>query len=314
MNNLEIQKLKQFLINFLYRHPKSTLELYNRFGGYSDYRKMIKSRQHMEKESAELSPVCSFPDGLPIYFLTGIKYLYQTLYCIQSLLKVTKTKFKFILIDDGSFNDTIIKQITNQLPGAEVVTSSMIDNNLNFILPQKKYPYLHHKRNVYPHIKKLTDIHTLPEKGWKLVLDSDMLFWDEPTEMLDWLKSPKVPLHMVDCKESYGYSIRLMETLCDSKIKPLLNVGAIGLNSNNINWQLLENWVKELEEAEGKTYYLEQALTAMLIGNCASEALPKDKYIVNPYYEMVLNKKGTLHHYVDLSKKEYFNTAWKDIR
>lgn len=305
--------MKQVLINYLYRYPLSAIKKYRRFGGYANYRRMLRGKSLMEKASFRLPPVTSDPNGPAVYFLTGKNYLYQTLFCIQSLNKCGVDNLRFILVDDGTFDSRLIKHIIRQLPGAEIITRQMIEDNLQKYLPEHLYPVLHQKRKVYPHIKKLTDIHTIPGAEWKLVLDSDMLFWNRPTEMLDWLKNPHRPIHMVDSMESYGYTTALMEQLCGSTIPNLLNVGTIGLNSSNINWAHVNQWVKILEEKEGASYYLEQALTAMLVANTESNVLPPNAYIVNPDNVATDNLKGALHHYVDISKEWYFTQAWKKI-
>ncbi len=272
---------------------------------------MAGNQRQMEKASLCLSPVNSYTDGLPIFFLTGKKYFYQTLFCIQSLSKHSTERYKFILVDDGSFDEGLTRQIMKQLPGAQFISQASIDQNIEERLPIGIYPVLRRKRKEYPHIKKLTDIHTLPGDDWKLVLDSDMLFYNNPIALINWLKRPDRPLHMVDCTESYGYTTGLMEKLSGVKIPPLLNVGAIGLDSTSLSWTRLEKWTKILEEKEGKTYYLEQALSAMLIGEGPALILNPDHYIVNPGKPASLNYADVLHHYVDLSKKEYYNNAWK---
>jgi len=274
---------------------------------------MMNGRKLMEEESNNLAPVTSHSEGLEVYFLTGEKYLYQTLYCIQSLAAASTVKFQFILVDDGSFNAHIIRKIKRQLPGARIISHEEISQNLKTKLPESSFPNIHNKRKVYPHLKKITDIHTIPGRTWKLVLDSDMLFWAEPTDIIKWLNKPQKPMHMVDCTEAYGYSIKLMEHLAGTPITPLINVGAIGLNSDAINWGKLEAWIKALEDEEGASYYLEQALTAMLIGDAAATVLKPGEYIVNPTENAIINKKGILQHYVDLSKKGYFTTAWKAV-
>ncbi|RWY57335.1 glycosyl transferase [Mucilaginibacter gilvus] len=274
---------------------------------------MLSGRAMMEKRSVDLPPVASTTGGLPVYFLTGKHYLYQTLYCIQSLAKVSAAKFQFILVDDGTFDNELIYRITTQLPGATIISADVIASNLAKVLPADAYPYIHQKREVYPHLKKLTDVHTLPDNNWKVVLDSDMLFWNEPLELINWLNAPTQPLHMIDCVEAYGYSKQLMERLCGCPVTPLINVGAIGLKSQNIHWAKLEEWIKVLEEQEGASYYLEQALTAMLIGDADATVLPGKTYIVNPGAETIKDKKGILHHYVDLSKQHYFKTAWQEF-
>lgn len=270
---------------------------------------MLHQCKLMQKASFKLPLVNSYPNGLPIYFLTGKNYLYQTLFCIQSLVKVAPEKFRFILVDDGSFNNILIKSIEDHLPGATIIKKEIIASYLENLLPESSYPILRHKRKVYPHIKKLTDIHCLPGNDWKLVLDSDMLFWNRPSEIIDWLRSPAKPLHMIDCDDSYGYSAKLMEELSGSQIKSRINVGAIGLNSAHINWNKIEEWVTVLENREGASYYLEQALTAMIIDDAETVALSIDEYIVNPSRY----SQGKLHHYVDLSKAVYFNEMWQKV-
>lgn len=273
---------------------------------------MMDGRKKMMKVSATLSSIKSYPDGFPIYFLTGKDYLFQTLFCAYSLTKVTKEKFQFVLVDDGSFDQDLIKNIKKQMPNVRLVLKDEIENNLNNIIPQSKYPYLHHKRRVYPHIKKLTDIHTLDNTTFKLVLDSDMLFWNQPTELISWLKNPIGCIYMLDSEESYGYDKQFMKSLCGYEIPNFMNVGAIGIDSGIINWNDIELWSKTLEAKEGTSYFLEQALSAMLIAKEDKTILQKEEYIVNPQTNENL-KHVKLHHYVDLSKKYYFEQAWEQV-
>jgi hypothetical protein len=302
--------MMQKLINSVYRSPKSMLKTYRRFGGYFSYRRMLNGERLMKKAAGRLPPSVSFPDGLPLYFLTGENYIHQTLFCIRSLLKASNEPYHFILVDDGSFNKEVSGLIASKLPGSTVITVEQINNNLKKALPAGDFPALHHKRKVYPHIKKITDIHSVSSPGWKLVLDSDMLFWKEPKEITGWLKNPSRPLHMVDCQQSYGYSGELMQMLCGEKIPELVNVGVIGLASADIPWENLETWVSILEQKEGTSYYLEQALTAMLLGETKSTALHREAYKVNPAFSDLQKNVSTLHHYVDLSKAVYFEKAW----
>ncbi|MXV52823.1 glycosyl transferase [Pedobacter sp. HMF7647] len=304
----------QKLVDKIYREPKFRWQEMNRFGGKKAYEQMLAGKTEMESASYSFSPIKCFHDGLPIYFLTGKKYLYQTLFCLKSLSKYCNEKFCIYLVDDGSFDAELISRVKRQLPGAIIIDSKTIENKIANYLPKTTFPVLNRKRAEYPHIKKLTDVHLFdggPE--FKLVLDSDMLFWAEPEELIAWLKNPQLTLHMVDCMESYGYPKAKLEAICNTVIPDLVNVGAIGLKSNNINWEKLEYWVDELENSEGKSYYLEQALSAMIIGSTPSVVLNSNDYIVNPSEKDVNTCKGTLQHYVDLSKKDYFNIAWKKV-
>jgi len=273
---------------------------------------MQRGMKRMKRAALTLAPVTSHADGLPIHFLTGKNYLYQTLFCIRSLTKSTDAHFKFILIDDGTFDADLAELVQRLLPNAEIISAELIEKNLAQYIPLSCNALLE-KRKVYPHIRKLTDIHTLPGNSWKLVMDSDMIFWAEPKEILFWIEKPDSPLYMRDCIPSYGYSDLTLKKLLGKQLPELVNVGVIGLNSDYIDWQKINEWIKILESREGTSYYLEQALTAMIIGDRPSTILAENEYIVNPDEQVIKHRKGVLHHYVDLSKKEYFIDVWKNI-
>jgi hypothetical protein len=304
--------LIQKLINKYYRYPKAKLREIERFGGETAYKDMLAQKDAMTKSIINLIPLKKSNGKLKIYFLTGKKYIEQTLFCIFSLEKQMDETFKYVLVDDGTFDLTMIDFVNTKLPNVEIAIKSVIDKNITTYLPMDKFPVLNWKRAEYPHIKKLTDVHTLNNcEGYKLVLDSDMLFNHPPVEIKSWLENPNKAIHMVDCDEAYGYSHLLMEQLCGSAIPKLVNVGVFGIDSNEVNWSNLERWIKELEEAEGASYYLEQALSAMLIAGKSTTILDKEKYKVNPPEKEIDKCNATLHHYVDLSKKGYFTKAWK---
>jgi len=305
----------QNLINILYRYPKSKLLQINRMGGWRNVRAIVRSRQAMEHAATQIK--CpKFSEDTPnqeIWFLTGKKFWYQTLFCIKSLIESSQQDFFIHICDDGSLDDELTDRILTQVPYIHVHRLAEIEERLEHALPRDQFPYLWHKRTIYPHIKKLMDVHA-GTQGWKLVLDSDMLFFQRPELMIQWLENPDRPFHIYDTQNSYGYSFALMEQLAEAPIPEKLNVGMIGLQSESIDWNQLENWSETLERQEGASYYLEQALSAMLVAQ-QKEALtgPADQYIVMPSKEEVLDPNAVLHHYVDTSKEWYFKNAWRRL-
>jgi len=306
-------KVIQKLINVLYRYPKSWYTRIRNFGGLMNYQRMLKSQKLMRKAYMQVNEMVSYKDGLTIYFLTGKNYIDQTVFCIASLTNVSNEKFNFILIDDGSFDNYLIDLISSKIKDITIIRKNELDSVLSHKFPENRYPFLNQKRREYAHIKKLLDVHSINREDWKLVLDSDMLFWKEPTEIIEWLKNPETPIHMIDCIEAYGYTKTLIDELAATTVQNKINVGVIGLNSNKLNWDKIESWIMQLESTEGKSYYLEQALTAMIIGDQDAIKLNTRDYIVSPSKNNVIHETGILHHYVDTSKAHYFNIAWKKI-
>ena len=271
-----------------------------------EYEKLM---QDASKKIVVASPQIDLPI-LNVSFLTGKKYWYQTVFCAYSLQKVTPNPIHFTFFDDGSISE--VSNIKIQVPHSTIISAEEIDSNLNQFLPLEKYPHLHHKRKVYKHIRKLTDVYTSGD-GWKLMLDSDMLFWKEPKTMIDWLLNPKQPFHILDSETAYGYSFDVMEKFTKTKIYDKINVGALGLHTDMVDFDKLEYWAKTLEQNYGTSYYLEQALSAMIIGDKKCIVGNKTDFIVYPSKNQVIERQGVLQHYVDVSKKWYFEYGWKNV-
>lgn len=168
------------------------------------------------------------------------------------------------------------------------------------------------RRENYPNIRKLIDIHAGSD-GWKLVLDSDMLFFKRPDTLISWLKSPQQTCYIVDTETSYGYSMPLMKFLAGAPIATHLNVGICSLNSSHIDWGKLEYWCKVLIERAGTQCYQEQALIAMLMAGQECTVVDEDDYDVMPSKAEVIPPEAVLRHYVADSKPWYFRYGWRHV-
>lgn len=297
----------------LYYVPKSFVQKGFR-EGFINMALNYQARLQMEKAADRLEQVnVDAPiTPLEIHFLSGRRFWYQTCFCAYSMIQQAKTNLYPVIYDDGTLENKYAKEIQRIFPNAKIVPAEAINAHLNEYLPESKYPFLRQHRIHYPQLRKLTDIHA-GSRGWKLVLDSDMLFFQAPKFLLNWLRSPQKPCHMVDVTSAYGYSDALMSSLTKAKIPERLNVGICGLRSEEIDWEKLEFWCKSLIEQQGTHYYLEQALTAMLLASESCAIAPAEQYVVMPEREEVMNPQAVLHHYVADSKPWYFRYAWRHI-
>ncbi len=297
----------------LYYLPKSFFKKCLRVGAINMAVDHIE-KQRMEKAVYQLPTIFQYSNAEPlkIYFLSGNKFWYQTCFCAYSLAQQAKVNIQPIVYDDGTLKSQQVAEIKRIFPNAKIVFFSEIETILDKLLPASKFPYLRERHINYPNIRKLIDIH-IGSSGWKLVLDSDMLFFRNPTFLINWLKSPEKPCYMIDTETSYGYSESLMNSLTEATIPERLNVGICGLKSDDIDWEKLEFWCKTTIEKEGKHYYQEQALIAMLVANKECLIAPEDDYIVMPNQEEGINPKAVLHHYVADSKSWYFRYGWKRV-
>jgi hypothetical protein len=252
------------------------------------------------------------PATLAVHFLTGQKFWYQTAFCAYSLLNQAGESIRVVLIDDGSLAEPELGKLRRVLPDVDVVSATTVRERLDEHLPTSRFPSVRARRLVYPHLRKLTDVHA-GQTGWRVVLDSDMLFHGRPTALLEWLKSPAQPCQMVDVENAYGYSAALLTELAGGPIPDRVNVGVCGLKSDGIDWDRLEFWCRTTLDREGSHYLQEQALTALLVAGQERVVLDEASYVVRPSRDESRHPQTALHHYVAESKAWYFRFGWRNI-
>jgi hypothetical protein len=297
----------------LWHRPLGRLRDSWRNGGPLVVRGTERQRLEMAAAALGLPPLPARP-GAPrvtLHLLTGRRFWYQTAFCLHSFARHADAEVHAEIYDDGTFDAELRARLAAFGPRLVFHSAPEIRARLDDLLPESRFPALRERWRNYPNLRKLIDPH-LGSTGWKLVIDSDLLFFRRPTLLLDWCAAPDRPLHAVDCTESYGYSRPLMEKLAGAPIPPLVNVGLCGLRGESLNWPELEAWTAELQAREKTSYFLEQALVAMLVARAQPCAIaPAADYITLPTRDEVLAPRAVMHHYVDTAKRWYFRHGWR---
>ena len=257
-------------------------------------------------------PTPSPPRGLQASFLSGREYWHQTLFCFYSLQLRVSELITPIIFDDGTMSSGALSLIARAVPWAKFVSLTEIEARLERALPTHRFPTLRARRLVYPHLRKLTDLHA-EVSGWSLVLDSDMLFFRRPDALMSWLAAPATPIYIQDAADAYGYSPSLMREFAGSSVPDAVNVGLYGIRSDSIDWERLEFWCRTQIEREGPHYLQEQALTALLLAGTGARPLPRSDYVVMPNLSEGRAPHAVLHHYVAHSKRAYYQYGWRHI-
>lgn len=252
-------------------------------------------------------------DTPTLNWLTGARFWEQTAFCLRSLQATTPDLvWPVRLVDDGSLDDRARQGLHRAFPGVEIVTPATLETALDARLPRSRFPVLRAHRETYLHLRKLTDPHVL-QSGPQLVLDSDQLFHRRPDEVLAWWASPREPLVLTDVADAYGYPREVLATLAGAAVPARVNVGLTGLELQAADWDALEAWTAKLLDRHGSSYFLEQALVALLLAGRPWRQLPADRYRVAPSPDETRAPQAVLHHYVDLTKRDYFRSAWQRV-
>lgn len=297
----------------LYHTPLGRLRDSLRNGGPWQEGRTERGRQEMELAARTL-PVPTVGTGRPLelHLLSGRRFWYQTAFCLWTLARTSGRPLAPVIYDDGTFTTEFQAPLARLLPATRFVSRAETVARLDEFLPAARYPVLRERWLNYPNIRKLTDPH-VGRSGWKLVLDSDLLFFHRPQFLLDWLAAPDRPLHAVDCGTSYGYSRPLMNGLAGAPVADLVNVGLTGLNGSELDWERLEHWCSTLIAREKTSYYLEQALIAMLVAGRRCAVAPATDYVTLPALPEARACHAVMHHYVAHSKRWYFQDNWRHV-
>ena len=247
-------------------------------------------------------------EPLSVYFMSGREHWAMTAFCAFSLMNSTRANLVAIIIDDGTLRDPERGELRRILPGLRFLDNAEIEARVLSALPPSRYPFLYTMRERLPLMRKLIDLHA-GERGWRLFLDSDMLFFREPQWMLDFLRNPHHPVYMWDYQDSYGYSSALMESVLGRSMPEKVNTGFCALRSDAIGWDQLEHWAKQLHSAEGTNHFSEQCLTAMMMTRNGGQAAPTE-YMIWPSKEESRRPSAVMHHYVAESRTWYHIYGW----
>jgi hypothetical protein len=265
-------------------------------------------------EAARMLPPIAPPKadrGASVAFLSGADYWYQTLFCFASLQRFSAARIVPALSDDGTLCAQSWESFRRVAPWAELRPIGAIEDRLDRLLPVARFPTLRARRIVYPHLRKLTDVH-LGATGWTLVLDSDLLVFRRPQALLDWFERPAA-IYLRDVATMYGYPPAFMKTLSGARLLERVNVGAYALHAPSIDWSLVEFWCRRQIEEHGANYLQEQALTALLLSRQGARPLSQEDYVVRPGLKEGRDPKAIMHHYVAHSKRAYFQYGWRNV-
>ena len=297
----------------LYHAPLGVVRDSIAAGGPLEQWRTTRGRRAMEQEAGSLPPPPAVGGPpLELHLLTGRRFWYQTAFCLWTLARQAGRPLAPIIYDDGSLTGEFRTPLQRLFPAARFVTRDEAIARLDRHLPAARFPVLRERWLNYPNIRKLIDPHA-GSSGWKLVIDSDLLFFRRPEFLLRWLDAPDRPLHAVDCETSYGYSRPLLDELAGAAVADRVNVGLTGLNSSELDWEKIEHWCRTLIAREHTSYYLEQALIAMLVAARPCAVLPAVDYVTLPVLPEARECRGVMHHYVAGSKRWYFRHNWRRV-
>ncbi|MBX4192189.1 hypothetical protein KW798_01760 [Candidatus Parcubacteria bacterium] len=236
-----------------------------------------------------------------IHLLCSHRDLDMLLWSLGSWYQVVPQSGKVYIHEDGSFTHADRKLVERLLPHAEVVDFDWASERLSLWLkaaPSALQLRRDHKKHIL--IVKLIDPQFTDENSTTLILDTDILWFKEPKELL-------VALHMQKTTFQYGgptneESTKFKDGTSLREDLRLLNSGIIAYPRSHFLLKDLEAYASSVIQ-DSAPHFIEQSGYAWILARGGSvDVLPKETYIIKPS----VTESTIAKHYTGPRREEFW--------
>lgn len=233
----------------------------------------------------------------------------NALLAIKSLFYFLDFSLSVMVIDDGSLEKNDIKQIQHHVKGVKIIDDLLVKKTAKHIFNSNSEIY----RNInIPYIRKKIAPYLFSTKDKIMYLDSDVLFFKKPTEIIKWIRGEYDCFYIQDFQDAYFLSNIEAMHLFKKKLWPKVNSGLLGIRRSALNMKLLEKLIPlqvSLSCYRPLQYQVYFALLfSMQSKNNSIRSLPKS-YLVSANAKDYQPDKLIAGHYIRLVREKIFTDA-----
>lgn len=252
------------------------------------------------------------PTNVPIHVLTGDKDWRLAAWSLASFLQFSEVGWPIVIHDDGSLSEEATEVFEGIFPACRIISRDQSDEEMNRVL--LPYPFCLDYRNTHPLGIKVFDMAHYATEERFIVLDSDVLFFRKPQEIVDWAKAPvgRDCWFNEDVQEASLITASEAREELNVKLWSRVNSGLCLLYKPAIDLDFCDRALAVTSILRGHVWRVEQTLFAL----CASRngrggLLPKT-------YEVTLKRHASkdiiARHYVGAVRDRFYGEGLKRLR
>jgi hypothetical protein len=277
-----LKKIKTELF-FIYKllNPKYTPSCAGDFKAYLNY---FKNRFFIGSLIHSV-PKFSFKaeDDFEVHILVQKSDIWPLIWTLTSFLFHSGLRPKLVIHDDGSLDDKSCAILNSKFDNLEVIRRAFADKTINSELGGK---YLEFRKRGHPLIFKLIDIVLLSRSAKVMVLDSDILFFNRPEDIINFVKGSAPCEALIsgipDTYAKFNISAKgdyLAKYRLPAKGVEYMNSGIILYDRAKVTKKMLFEYLDNCTLPK-EHYFVEMTGWNCLIGRLNFKFLPVDKYII----------------------------------
>ncbi len=210
-----------------------------------------------------------------IHVLTSKNDYLNLLWALKSFYHISSRRYALCIHDDGTLTDEIRATLAHHFPAARILNRRQAE--LDVLATLQNYPLCRKFREANHLSPKVFDFRHYLKADRMLLLDSDVLFFTEPTELLRRIESPNYRLNCVngDIKSAYTVTPELARQHCDVRLIERFNSGLGLIHRESLNLDWIEEFLA-IPGIIGNFWLIEQTLYALCSSRFGVELLPAE--------------------------------------
>jgi hypothetical protein len=221
-------------------------------------------------------PVYGLTDNTcEIHVLTCHRDWLDLIWSLKSLFAACEYRFRVCIHEDGSVPADGITALQDHFPDARVIRRSEADETVGQKL--RNYPRCQALRNANVLSLKVFDFAAYLESDRLLLLDSDVLFFDRPTILLQRITDPHYAYNSLNRDWGMGYSLEpaVAKSRVEFHFQSRINSGLGLMHRQSYEFKCFEEWLM-LPGILSHPHRIEQTLVGLACSRFGHQFLPED--------------------------------------
>ncbi len=210
-----------------------------------------------------------------IHVLTSAKDWLNLVWTLKTFYHFSGRNYGLCIHDDGTLTPKVLAVLQHHFPSARFILQSEADAEI--LAELARFPRCLEFRRTNTLAMKLFDFLHYLKTDRMLLIDSDILFFSEPTELLRRIEDPEYHLNSVNPDVSSAYTVTASTVREQFGFELLADFNAgLGLIQRN---SLPLDWIEEflsLPDILGHSWRIEQTLFALCSFRYGAELLPEE--------------------------------------
>ncbi len=221
---------------------------------------------------------CGSSSDCEIHVFTSADDWLNLLWALKTFLHYSERAYGLCIHDDGTLGAESIAALERHFRGARVIVRRQADQEIEEAL--HPYPRCRRFRKTNHLAPKLLDFLHYLTRPRLLLIDSDVLFFHSPVELLRRCEDAAYALNTLnpDVNSAYTVSFQDAQDRCGVSLHPRLNSGLGLIHRESIRLDWIEEFLA-LPGIDGHFWRMEQTLYALCSSRFGVELLP-DEYAV----------------------------------